>query len=64
MYPPELMRRLYVVSIYNLFETSSCSEVYLQTSKEEKAMAVRDIKAAHIGKIVKLRGIVIRSTEV
>jgi DNA replicative helicase MCM subunit Mcm2 (Cdc46/Mcm family) len=38
--------------------------VYLHTSKDEKALAVRDIKAAHIGKMVKLRGIVIRSTEV
>ncbi|XP_046607823.1 DNA replication licensing factor Mcm7 isoform X1 [Neodiprion virginianus] len=48
-YPPELMRRF---------------EVYFRDFGASKALPVRDIKAEHIGKLVTVRGIVTRSTEV
>lgn len=48
-YPPELMRRF---------------EVYFRDFSAAKALPVRDIKADHIGKLVTVRGIVTRSTEV
>lgn len=48
-YPPELMRRF---------------EVYFSPRRDAKALSVRDVKAAHIGKLITLRGLVIRATEV
>ncbi|KAG7208631.1 hypothetical protein KM043_014838 [Ampulex compressa] len=48
-YAPELMRRF---------------EVYFTDFSEAKAYSVRDIKADKIGKLVTVRGIVTRSTEV
>lgn len=48
-YPPQLMRRF---------------EVYFAPRSDWKGSSVRDIKAAHIGKLITLRGLVIRATEV
>ncbi|XP_041482371.1 DNA replication licensing factor mcm7-like [Lytechinus variegatus] len=48
-FPAELMRRY---------------ELYFKTSSQQKALSVRDIKADRIGKLVQVRGIVTRSTEV
>ncbi|XP_012267656.2 DNA replication licensing factor Mcm7 [Athalia rosae] len=48
-HPPELMRRF---------------EVYFRDFAATKVLPVRDIKAIHIGKLVTIRGIVTRSTEV
>lgn len=48
-YAPELMRRF---------------EVYFKNFDAEKGQSVRDIKAAQIGKLVTVRGIVTRCTEV
>ena len=36
----------------------------MSASQNDKAMSVRDIRAAHIGKLIRMRGIVIRATEV
>lgn len=48
-FPPELMRRF---------------EVTFKAQNLNKAMSVREIKAEHIGKLVTVRGIVTRCTEV
>lgn len=48
-YPPELMRRY---------------EVYFKLPSDTKAMSVRDVKASSIGKLVMVKGIVTRCTEV
>ena len=40
------------------------SEIYFKTPSQQKALSVRDIKAERIGKLVQVRGIVTRSTEV
>ncbi|CAD5116938.1 DgyrCDS5777 [Dimorphilus gyrociliatus] len=48
-YPPELMRRF---------------EVYFKATQHQKAQAVRDVKAESIGKLVCVKGIVTRSTQV
>lgn len=48
-YPPELMRRF---------------EIYFKTPSLQKPTPIRDVKAAQIGKLVTVRGIVTRCTEV
>uniref|UniRef100_H2Z691 DNA replication licensing factor MCM7 n=1 Tax=Ciona savignyi TaxID=51511 RepID=H2Z691_CIOSA len=48
-YPSELMRRY---------------EVYFKTTADEKALPIRELKAAHIGKLSTVRGIVIRATDI
>lgn len=48
-FPPELMRRF---------------EVTFKASNDDKGLSVRDIKAEHIGKLLTVRGIVTRCTEV
>lgn len=48
-YPPELLRRF---------------EIYFKTRDELKPMAVRELKSQFVGKLVSLRGVVIRATEV
>jgi len=48
-YPAELMRRF---------------EVYFKTRQSAKVLPIREVKAAHIGKLTNVRGIVIRATEV
>ncbi|KAL2734416.1 DNA replication licensing factor Mcm7 [Vespula squamosa] len=48
-YAPELMRRF---------------EIYIKDFNDAKALSVREIKAEKIGKLVTVRGIVTRSTEV
>lgn len=48
-YPAELMRRF---------------EVYFKTNSDAKTLPIREVKAAHIGKLTNVRGIVIRATEV
>lgn len=41
-----------------------CSEVAFKPHSNEKAQSIREIKAEHIGKLVTVRGIVTRCTEV
>ncbi|KAK7601726.1 hypothetical protein V9T40_009167 [Parthenolecanium corni] len=48
-YPPELVRRF---------------EIYFADLKSQKAVPIRNVKAAHIGKLVTVRGVVMRCTEV
>ncbi|KAG5880468.1 hypothetical protein JTB14_000573 [Gonioctena quinquepunctata] len=48
-FPPELMRRY---------------EIYFQDRNANKNVSIRDVKAEHIGKLVTVRGIVTRCTEV
>ncbi|KAK2144271.1 hypothetical protein LSH36_772g01022 [Paralvinella palmiformis] len=48
-YPPELLRRF---------------EVHFKVPNSTKLLAVRDVKADNIGKLVAVKGIVVRSTEV
>jgi len=48
-YPAELMRRF---------------EVYFKMASEDKCLPIRAVKAAHIGKLTLVKGIVIRATEV
>lgn len=48
-YPGELMRRY---------------EVYFKNRELQKPLSVRDLKANYVGKLVRVRGIVIRCTEV
>lgn len=40
------------------------SEIYFKAPSKDKAVAIRDIKAEHMGKLVTVRGIITRSTEV
>ena len=47
--PPELMRRY---------------EVYFKSQNNDKVVPIRDVKATHVGKLVNVRGIVTRATEV
>lgn len=74
-YPPELMRRLYVVvlSFIYLFiygkhisdePSCFCSELYFKPPSTSKPKVVRDIRAESIGHLVTVRGIVTRATEV
>nr|CDP92779.1 Bm9143 [Brugia malayi] len=48
-YPPQLLRRF---------------EVFFKGSSISKPLAIREVKAAHVGKLIVISGIVIRSTEV
>uniref|UniRef100_A0A1I7VQ02 DNA replication licensing factor MCM7 n=1 Tax=Loa loa TaxID=7209 RepID=A0A1I7VQ02_LOALO len=48
-YPPQLLRRF---------------EIFFKGSSTSKPLAIREVKAAHVGKLVVISGIVIRSTEV
>ncbi|XP_064615400.1 DNA replication licensing factor mcm7-like [Liolophura sinensis] len=48
-YPPELMRRY---------------EVYFKPTSQQKHVAIRDVKATSVGKLVAVKGIVTRATEV
>merc|ERR1719391_895634 len=48
-FPPELMRRF---------------EVYFKSPSSEKSVPIRDVKAGCIGKLVNIRGIITRATEV
>ncbi|KAI6205331.1 DNA replication licensing factor MCM7 [Aphelenchoides besseyi] len=48
-YPPELMRRF---------------EVYFVKDSLSKPLCVREIRAEHVGRLVSLRGVVIRATDV
>jgi len=48
-FPPELMRRY---------------EVYFKSQSNEKVIPIRDVKANQIGKLVNIKGIVTRATEV
>jgi len=48
-FPPELMRRY---------------EVYFKSQNSDKVIPIRDVKATHVGKLVNVRGIVTRATEV
>ena len=41
-----------------------CSEVYFKQQSRTRALSVRSVKADCIGKLVTVRGIVTRSTEV
>ena len=49
VFPPELMRRY---------------EVMFKASADCKSMPIRDVKASSIGRLVHIRGIVVRATEV
>lgn len=50
---------------YNgLFNVLFCSEVYFKAPNDQPFIPVRDVKAQHIGKLVKMKGIVTRATEV
>ena len=40
------------------------SEVYFKSMSDRPFAPIRDVKAAHIGKLVKVKGIVTRATEV
>ena len=40
------------------------SEIYFKASSSQKFLPVRNVKASHIGKLVQVRGIVTRCTEV
>ena len=48
-YPPDLLRRY---------------EVYFKATSQQPVLSVRELRAHHIGKLVSLRGIVTRATEV
>jgi len=48
-FPSELMRRF---------------EVYFKSRNDDKFIPIRDVKASHVGKLVSVRGIVTRATEV
>lgn len=43
---------------------SDDSEVYFKTPSTQKPQAIRTVKASHIGKLVQVRGIITRCTEV
>ena len=46
------------------FACHGCSEVYFKQRSDVKHVAVRDVKADSIGKLVCVKGIVTRTTEV
>ena len=48
-FPPELMRRF---------------EVYFKTQASDKVLPIREVKAGQIGKLISIKGIVTRATEV
>ena len=47
-------------SLFALF----CSEIYFRAQNRQKHLAVRDVKAESVGKLVCVKGIVTRATEV
>lgn len=41
-----------------------CSSVHFKPLSSDKPQSVRNIKSAHVGSLVKLRGVVVRISEV
>ena len=39
-------------------------EVYFKTSSDTKSLPIRDVKASSIGKLINIKGIITRATEV
>lgn len=52
----------YVIIIY--FILYLYSEIYFKPLSTKKELPIRDVKASSIGKLISVRGIVMRSTEV
>ena len=48
----------------NCFTFCTYSEIYFKAPTAQKGLSVRDVKADRIGKLVNVRGIVTRCTEV
>lgn len=46
------------------FHILCCSEVYISPSSKGKPFAIREVKASHIGQLVKISGIVTRCSDV
>nr|CAD7410975.1 unnamed protein product [Timema poppensis] len=63
-YPPELMRRYQTSEEHKALNNVVPIEVYFKDQSLRKAVPIREVKADHIGKLVTVRGIVTRSTEV
>ncbi|KHJ40761.1 MCM2/3/5 family protein [Trichuris suis] len=64
-FPAELMRRLYVLFLKFERHGNIClSEVYFKPPNGQEVLSIRQVKAQHVGKLVTVRGIVIRATEV
>ena len=59
-----LLCNIWCVKLNILSICLNFSEIYFKTPSQQKALSVRDIKAERIGKLVQVRGIVTRSTEV
>lgn len=56
-----VLRSMYLVCI---FWFSFCSELYFKAPSHEKHQLIREVKANCIGKLVQVKGIVTRTTEV
>lgn len=52
------------VQVSKLYVFVYFSEVYFKAPSNEKHLAIRDVKADSIGKLVNVKGIVTRATEV
>lgn len=49
---------------YSIFYRYFCSEIYFKSRSNQKHLAIREVKADAIGKLVSVKGIVTRATEV
>lgn len=65
-FPIHLLRRQYVSSSahLSLFLTQSTSNLYFKPLLSDVSMAVREVKGVHLGKLITVRGIVTRVSEV
>ena len=41
-----------------------CSELYFRPPQTQKSLSVRQVKGSHIGKLISVKGVVTRATEV
>ena len=55
---------VYMSTDYSIYSSIHFSEIYFKHKTREKALSVRQVKADKIGKLVNVRGIVTRTTEV
>lgn len=54
-----LLTKIFIVLIFVCF-----SEIYFKDLSTKKELPIRDVKASSIGRLISVRGIVMRSTEV
>jgi len=55
---------VYYLHFLELYSPASGSNLYFRTLRSDEAMAVRDVRGVHLGRLITVRGIVTRVSEV